>query len=392
MKSIKFISAIAVVALTQPIEVKAEISTPKTFGNWCVQKESVSRESKKTIEAVLAEVGTKNCQVADLKTEKLENLDLNNKQIRDLRPIASLVNLKKLNIANNSIVDLSPLKSLVKLEQLSAQANEIKNLYPLSGLTSIKKLRLEKNQISDVSALGDISSLEELTLVGNKIDDFTSLGKLNSLYLLEFEKSSVRPQAIKEFENLMLKIDLISALNNTDLEKPSTSNITWQPNNLTENLIRKFTEFQGSYSAPTVGSVTGGFTGMLLTMFIGLRWFINTNIVKRKKKSSKIFGQALDIFPGLEEDWLILSKALNKVGFYEEAAEVLDKLVIINPDSAEIWRARGDVLTNIPKTDDAIKSYQMALIIEGLRCNEGLEPENKIDSVIVDEVDIKCPF
>lgn len=289
MRSIALISAITVIAFVQPTEARAEASAqPRSFKDWCSQKELVPKESKNTIEAVLAVVGTRDCRVADSRVNVLKDLQLNNKQIKDLQPIASLVNLEKLNLDNNKIVDLLPLENLLNLEQLYLQ--------------------------------------------GNQINDFTPLKKLDKLHSLKFNKNSVRQQAVRGFEDLMLRIDLKNGLDNISLEEPCKTSCF--PGTLPESLVKKITEFQGVYSPPTVGSLTGGFVGALT----GFIWLLKSNfmIKRRKRKNSEFLGQALDIFPGFEKDWLELAKALAKVGYYEKAVEVLDKLVTIEPDNAEI--------------------------------------------------------
>lgn len=387
MRSIALISAITVIAFVQPTEARAEASAQlRSFKDWCSQKELAPKESKNTIEAVLAVVGTRDCRVADSRVNVLKDLQLNNKQIKDLWPIASLVNLERLNLDNNEIVDLSPLKNLLNLKQLRIQGNEIKDINSLSSLTSIRKLGLQKNQITDVSALANINNLEQLTLEGNQINDFTPLKKLDKLHSLKFDKNSVRQQAVRGFEDLMLRIDLNNGLDNTSLEEPCKTSCF--PGTLPESLVKKITELQGMYSPPTVGSLTGGFVGALT----GFIWLLKSNfMIKRgKRKNSEFLGQALDIFPGFEKDWLELAKALAKVGYYEKAVEVLDKLVTIEPDNAEIWRARGNALANIPKVDDALKSYQTAIMIESIQAKETqTEP---IDEIRQPEADIKWPF
>src|SRR4028118_970914 len=84
--------------------------TNKTFGDWCRQKASLSREAKHTVEVLLKKAGTTDCAEAERKLSSLTQLAIIRNQIRDLQPIASLSNLIELNLVSNKIRDIQPLE------------------------------------------------------------------------------------------------------------------------------------------------------------------------------------------------------------------------------------------------------------------------------------------
>src|SRR4028118_1516298 len=56
----------------------------RTFADWCRQKADLSPEAKRTVEVLLKEAGTTECDAANLKLSSLTELDLNNNQISEI--------------------------------------------------------------------------------------------------------------------------------------------------------------------------------------------------------------------------------------------------------------------------------------------------------------------
>ena len=105
------------VAQTQPAN--------KTFGDWCRNKASLSPGAKHTVEVLLREAETTDCNAANQKLLSLTELLLDNNDIRDIEPLQSLTNLTNLELGNNQISDIQPLQSLTKLTLLSLGGNLI---------------------------------------------------------------------------------------------------------------------------------------------------------------------------------------------------------------------------------------------------------------------------
>jgi internalin A len=120
---IRFImTGIAIIALSQLLlwnmasigSASPQRTKPKSFAQWCSQKESVSAGARHTIDVLLKETGSKNCKKADRLLKNLTELDLYKKKISDLEPLAGLTNLTSINLFENQISDIKPLASLTK--------------------------------------------------------------------------------------------------------------------------------------------------------------------------------------------------------------------------------------------------------------------------------------
>ena len=83
----------------------------RTFGDWCRQKADLSPEAKHTVEMLLKEAGTTECDAANLKLLSLTTLDLGHNQISDIKPLQSLTKLTELYLNGNPIAPKTcPLK------------------------------------------------------------------------------------------------------------------------------------------------------------------------------------------------------------------------------------------------------------------------------------------
>src|SRR6476469_3746104 len=116
------VTCCAIVALSGNIQsVKAaEVRSPnKTFADWCRQRASLSPQAKHTVDLLLQYAGTTECDAADRELSSLTQLTLEFSKIRDIKPLASLTNLKELELHyDNKISDLKPLESLTNLTKL----------------------------------------------------------------------------------------------------------------------------------------------------------------------------------------------------------------------------------------------------------------------------------
>ena len=75
----------------------------RTFADWCRQKADLSPEAKHTVEMLLKEAGTIECDAANLKLSSLTELDLSNNHLGDIKPLESLTNLTSLYLSGNPI-------------------------------------------------------------------------------------------------------------------------------------------------------------------------------------------------------------------------------------------------------------------------------------------------
>ena len=169
----------AEVAQTQPANSR------RTFADWCRQKAALTPATKHTVDVLLKEAETTNCDVADRNLSLSSALDLSDNKISDIKPLASLTKLTFLNLSDNKISDIKPLASLTKLTFLNLDKNQIIDVKPLASLTNLTQLWLAKNQIIDVKPLASLTKLRVLHLSDNKIRDIKPLASLTKVIILE---------------------------------------------------------------------------------------------------------------------------------------------------------------------------------------------------------------
>ena len=101
-----------------------ETTTPRTFADWCLNKNNLTAETLHTVDVLLQVAETTDCNQADKFLSALTILILDNNQITDLKPLSTLTNLTTLTLDNNQITDLKPLSTLTKLAELSLDNNQ----------------------------------------------------------------------------------------------------------------------------------------------------------------------------------------------------------------------------------------------------------------------------
>ncbi|HEY9301284.1 MAG TPA: leucine-rich repeat domain-containing protein, partial [Phormidium sp.] len=84
----------------------------RTFADWCREKADLSPEAKHTVEMLLKEAETTECDAANQRLSSADVLFLWDNQISDIKPLESLTNLSYLFLDNNQISDIKPLESL----------------------------------------------------------------------------------------------------------------------------------------------------------------------------------------------------------------------------------------------------------------------------------------
>lgn len=118
-----------------------------------------------------------------------------NEAIRDIAPLAGLVNLGELSLFGNGVADLAPLANLVQLEYLTLDENAIADIGPLAGLTRLLVLSLMHNRVEDLAPLAELTDLLSLDLTGNAVSDLSPLAGLGNLFVLFLGDNQVRDVA-----------------------------------------------------------------------------------------------------------------------------------------------------------------------------------------------------
>ncbi len=132
--------------------------------------------------------------IAQLKS--LEILDLSKNRITDISPLKNLDKLTTINLSDNKVSDLTSIMKLEKLTSLVLSTNEISDISPLTKLKSINSIVLNDNLITNILPFKKVLYLSELSLSGNRINDISplkNLKKLRSLNLSFNQLSSLSP-------------------------------------------------------------------------------------------------------------------------------------------------------------------------------------------------------
>jgi len=128
-------------------------------------------------------------ELATLKNDNLEQLTVNNTNIRDLSVVSNLPKLKKLTANDNKITTLSHLKNAKILESVEVNNNRIDSLdFENKTITS---LEIKNNKLEDINNVHKLSALENLDATGNKISEFPT-NKQDKLINLTVSNNVIR--------------------------------------------------------------------------------------------------------------------------------------------------------------------------------------------------------
>jgi len=131
-------------------------------------------------------------------------------EISNLEPLAGLSHLTHLDLDGNRVTDLTPLANLTSLEFLGFWDNGpvrideapgggaaqycrdgIRNIDPLANLVNLKTLYLSCNDIDNIQALTDMAQLQTLFLISNRITNIAPLANKPNLQILRISYNAV---------------------------------------------------------------------------------------------------------------------------------------------------------------------------------------------------------
>ena len=245
-----------------------------SFADWCLHKDNLSEDAKKTVNELLKIAKTYDCyQASEILSNcaellyfdeywikdispfsslvNLTSLDLQYSLIRDINPLSSLVNLTSLNLWHNSITDISPLSSLVNLTSLDLHYNSIKDISSLSSLVNLKKLDLSLSEITDISPISSLVNLTELNLADNQITDISPLSSLVNLTELRLSYNQITD--ISPLSSLVNLTELNLADNQITDISPLSSLVNLKELELTDNQITDLSPLQSLNNSTNVG-------------------------------------------------------------------------------------------------------------------------------------------
>ena len=191
-------------------------------------------------------------ELATLKNDSLEQLTVNNTNIRDLSVVSNLPKLKKIVANDNKITTLSHLKNAKILESVEVNNNKIDSLdFENKTITS---LEIKNNKLEDINNVHKLSALENLDASGNKISEFPTnkqdklinltvsnnvirtmenVNNLTALKYLTMANNYVETLTLKEKNKTLEYLDIShNIVSKEELEIPSGENI---PKGITSN-------------------------------------------------------------------------------------------------------------------------------------------------------------
>jgi Leucine-rich repeat (LRR) protein len=165
---------------------------------------------------------------------KINHLQLQHNQIRDISPIANLRELNKLTINNNRIRRLPDLSALTNLHCLIANDNQIDRLPDMTTLGRLQSLILSNNRIRDISPLASIGSASDyykappdmyaLRLEGNPLNTAAYIK-----YLPLLEKKNRRLKCYRRRLQFTWRRRFIPWLSLTTTRPKSSATLTYDP-------------------------------------------------------------------------------------------------------------------------------------------------------------------
>ena len=184
-------------------------------------------------------------ELATLKNDSLEQLTVNNTNIRDLSVVSNLPKLKKIVANDNKITTLSHLKNAKILESVEVNNNKIDSLdFENKTITS---LEIKNNKLEDINNIHKLSALENLDASGNKISEFPTnkqdklinltvsnnvirtmenVNNLTALKYLTMSNNYVETLTLKEKNKTLEYLDIShNIVSKEELEIPSGENI-----------------------------------------------------------------------------------------------------------------------------------------------------------------------
>ena len=173
-------------------------------------------------------------ELATLKNDSLEQLTVNNTNIRDLSVVSNLPKLKKIVANDNKITTLSHLKNAKILESVEVNNNKIDSLdFENKTITS---LEIKNNKLEDINNVHKLSALENLDASDNKISEFPT-NKQDKLINLTVSNNVIR--TMENVNNLTALKYLTMANNYVETLTLKEKNKTLEYLDISHNIVSK---------------------------------------------------------------------------------------------------------------------------------------------------------
>jgi hypothetical protein len=151
----------------------------------------------------------------------LETLNLSNTPTAAIKFIKYSDRLRDLDISNTQIEDISELANLTNLQVFKASNTSIQSFAVLNQFKGLKTLDLTESGFNTIENIKDLTVLENLFLRKNYILNFSLLSKLNSLISLDLSETNFEDLSPVSSMTNLVHLD-ITACNVSDLSPISS--------------------------------------------------------------------------------------------------------------------------------------------------------------------------
>jgi hypothetical protein len=151
----------------------------------------------------------------------LKFLDISQTAIEDLAPISNVTFLESLNLSNTPTSAIKFIKYSDRLRYLDISNTKIEDISELVNLTNLQALKAEKTSIGSFAVLNQFKSLQELNLNESGFDNMENLKDLSSLESLSLSKNNILNFSLLSQLTALTKLDL-SETNFEDLSPISS--------------------------------------------------------------------------------------------------------------------------------------------------------------------------
>ena len=153
----------------------------------------------------------------------IDSLNLSGKsQIKHLKPLSELRDLKFLDISNTTIEDLAPISNITFLETLNLSSTPTAAIKFIKYSDRLRDLDISNTQIEDISELVNLTNLQVFKASNTAIQSFAVLNQFKSLKALDLTESgfntieNIKDLAVLESlslsKNYILNYSLLSKL------------------------------------------------------------------------------------------------------------------------------------------------------------------------------------
>ena len=138
----------------------------------------------------------------------LKFLDISQTAIEDLAPISNVTFLESLNLSNTPTSAIKFIKYSDRLRYLDISNTKIEDISELVNLTNLQALKVEKTPIQSFAVLNQFKSLQELNLNESGFNNMENLKDLSSLESLSLSKNTILNFSLLSQLTALTKLDL----------------------------------------------------------------------------------------------------------------------------------------------------------------------------------------